>query len=225
MPSWIVNYDKKKYFYYVGWSERQNERYHLSIGLATSKNNGNVFKKFPQNPIMDSSNIDPFSVSLPGILLENGLWRMWYTYFVRWEIFNGILEPFYHIRYAESKNGIDWERKGIVCIDFKSSNDGGSARPCVIKENNRYKMWYCHRKAKDYRENKENSYRIGYAESFDGISWIRKDEKAGIDVSENGWDSVMLAYPFVCTVNGKKYLFYNGNGFGKSGIGYAVLKE
>jgi hypothetical protein len=35
----------------------------------------------------------------------------------------------------------------------------------------------------------------------------------------------MMAYPFVIDINHRKYMFYNGNGFGKSGIGYAVLEE
>jgi hypothetical protein len=92
----------------------------------------------------------------------------------------------------------------------------------VLKEDGVYKMWYATRQGQDYREDKTQSYRIGYAESADGIGWRRLDEQAGIDVSENGWDSEMVEYPCVIAPNGRKYLFYNGNGFGRSGIGYAV---
>jgi hypothetical protein len=35
----------------------------------------------------------------------------------------------------------------------------------------------------------------------------------------------MQAYPFVCAWQGRRYLFYNGNGFGETGIGYAVLDD
>ena len=83
-------------------------------------------------------------------------------------------------------------------------------------------MWYSYRKTDDYRNNKDNSYRIGYAISNDGIIWERNDKMAGIDVSDSGWDSEMIEYPYVIKRNGKLLLFYNGNGFGQSGIGCAV---
>ena len=145
--------------------------------------------------------------------------------YTKWDLINDFAEPFYHIKYAESGDGINWDRRNIVCIDFKSSDEGGIARPCVIKENDIYKMWYSYRKFSDYRINKNHSYRIGYAESADGIRWTRKDEDVGIDVSMEGWDSEMIAYPYIYEHKGKKYMFYNGNGFGKSGFGYAVLDK
>ena len=77
----------------------------------------------------------------------------------------------------------------------------------------------------DYRANKENTYRIGYAESLDGFQWIRKDEEAGIGLSESGWDSEMLAYAGVMKEKDRYIMFYNGNGFGASGIGYAVSEK
>ena len=48
---------------------------------------------------------------------------------------------------------------------------------------------------------------------------------AGITTSETGWDSTMICYPFVVTVDDRTLLFYNGNGFGQTGIGYAVWQE
>jgi hypothetical protein len=84
-------------------------------------------------------------------------------------------------------------------------------------------MWYSYRGLENYRTDKSNSYRIGYAESADGIEWIRKDDYLGLDVSPSGWDSEMVAYPYIYADATKKYMFYNGNGFGRSGLGCAVL--
>ena len=86
-------------------------------------------------------------------------------------------------------------------------------------------MWYAYRKALNYRTVKENAYRIGYAESKDGCSWVRKDEQVGITVSDDGWDNMMMSYPNVIKYQNKKYMFYNGNGFGQTGFGYALLKD
>ena len=35
----------------------------------------------------------------------------------------------------------------------------------------------------------------------------------------------MMAYPYVYEHKGRKYMVYNGNGFGEAGFGYAVLEE
>ena len=43
--------------------------------------------------------------------------------------------------------------------------------------------------------------------------------------SESGWDSEMVCYPYVFEYNDKLYMLYNGNGYGKTGIGLAVLEE
>jgi len=55
--------------------------------------------------------------------------------------------------------------------------------------------------------------------------WNREDEKAGIDVSKEGWDSKMIAYPYIVKTSNKVLMFYNGNGFGTSGFGYAYLES
>jgi hypothetical protein len=77
-------------------------------------------------------------------------------------------------------------------------------------------MWYSFR---------GNSYRIGYAESPDGITWTRRDEEAGIEISESGWDSEMLTYPWVFRHENTMYMLYNGNSYGKTGVGLAVASR
>lgn len=224
MPNWLVNYDGKKYLYYVGWNTSSTVRYRVANGLAISEDNGNTFKKVSEGPIMDRTADDPISVSTNCVLFDNGIWKTWYMSYTKWEFINGISEPFYNIKYAESKDGINWSRKNVICIDFKSPNEGGIARPCVIKEDDFYTMWYSYRDKSDYRKNRKHSYRIGYAESKNGIKWLRKDKEVGIDVSDKGWDSEMIAYAYVYSHKGKKYMIYNGNGFGRSGFGYAIFK-
>ena len=68
-------------------------------------------------------------------------------------------------------------------------------------------------------------YRMGYAESQNGLNWERMDEKVGIDVSATGWDSEMIQYPYVFNHKNKKYMLYNGNDYGKEGAGLAVLEH
>ena len=77
-------------------------------------------------------------------------------------------------------------------------------------------MWYSYRGNGDIA-----TYRIGYADSPDGVNWTRRDEEAGITVAENGWDSEMICYPFIFDYKSERYMLYNGNAYGKTGFGIA----
>lgn len=216
MPSWIVESNQKKYLYYTGWTVGVTVPFYFYVGLAESRDGGKTFQRLSRAPILERNEIDPYLTASPCVIIENGTWRMWYVSCTRWEMNGGKPKHKYHVKYAESKDGINWERRGLVCIDFKSDNEYAIARPCVLKEDGIYKMWYSYR---------GESYRIGYAESRDGIRWERKDDEAGINVSESGWDSEMIEYAFVFKHKAKKYMLYNGNGYSKTGLGYAVANE
>lgn len=224
MPCWVVNNDGVKYLYYIGWNPQVTVSYRLSIGLAISEDGGKSFRKYSEGPICDRTTDEPYFNTAPCVLLDNGIWRMWYVSCTKWEIINGWPEPSYHVKYAESLDGIQWRKSGRVCIDYDAFTQA-VGRPCVYKEHNLYKMYYSFRSTKDYRTNPRHSYRLGYAESADGINWVRKDSEVGIERSSNGWDSEMQEYCFIHKQEGRKLLFYNGNGFGKTGFGYAVSEE
>ena len=207
--------------YYSGWNESVTVRYHNSIGLAVSEDGGNSFYKYSEGPILDRSVYNPIMVAGPYVLNRaNSDWIMYYLSCSEWIKGSSKVEPVYDLHYALSQDGINWTvPNNIPCI--KGENEA-IAQPCVIKTENRYHMWYSYRKTLDYRINKRNSYRIGYAESEDGINWERRDKEVNINVSENGWDAEMIEYPYVIKYGDQYIMFYNGNGFGKSGIGVAV---
>jgi predicted GH43/DUF377 family glycosyl hydrolase len=156
----VINKNGKLYLYYTGWNVGKNIPFHWSIGLATSTDGGNTFQKKSNGPIMDRNHIDPYFVASPTVLFEEDKWKMWYVSGLGWEETEGVKSSPYHIRYAESNDGINWERK---------------------------------------------------------------DSQSGIDVSHEGWDSEMIEYPSILEDNDTKYMFYNGNDYGKTGFGYAVL--
>lgn len=215
-PSSIVNYDGKKYLYYIGW-DRGYEVWRAFVGLAISKDGGETFRKISRTPIIDRCEVDPYLCTSPFVMLDENKWKMWYTSGIKWAKIDGKPKPKYLIKYAESSDGIKWVRKNTICVNFKYEDEWAIARPCVIKENGIYKMWYCYTVG-------DRGYRIGYAESKDGINWVRKDEGAGIEVSQSGWDSDTVCYPYVFIHDGIKYMVYNGNRFGKTGFGLAILE-
>ncbi|WP_417857401.1 hypothetical protein [Xanthomarina gelatinilytica] len=224
MPAWFINHMGKLYMYYTAWNKSVEASYRLSIGIAVSEDNGLTFLKMFKGPIMDRSVFDPIWVGQPCVLIEDGLWRMWYLSCEKIEMINNHPEPFYNVKYAESTDGINWQRNNQICIDFEFGTIDAIGRPCVYKENGIYKMFHSNRRANGYRDDKTASYSIGYSESKDGIAWERMDDKAGIKKSEAGWDSIMNEYCTTYIYKEKRYLIYNGNGFGASGFGYGVLK-
>ena len=218
-PSSIVNFNGKKYLYYIGWNQGNRQPlFYAHIGLAISEDGGNTFQKYSKAPIMSRSKYDPCLVTSPDVFIDDGIWKMTYVSGIKWEELDGKLKSFYHIKYAESKDGIHWEREGTIAIDFLDHTESNIARSSVVMEKGIYKMWYSY-----IKDNKP--YRIGYAESNDCKNWIRKDHEVGITVSKEGFDDTMICYPNVIVHNKKRYMVYNGNNFGYDGFGLAVLES
>ena len=219
--SFMLKQSDRNLFYYNGYNIGQPARYRVAIGVAESDHDMTTFRRLSNGPIMDRNFYDPCGTATPFIIEEDGSYRMWYTSFRKWEVLNGIPEPYYCIKHATSRDGINWDLSDHTCITLQD-NEGGIVRPSVVKINGKYYMWYSIRQNTNYRENVANSYRIGFATSADGITWERNDHKANIELSHDGWDSQMVAYPYVISDNDKLLMFYNGNGFGQSGIGLAI---
>ena len=213
--SCLVSVNETKYLYYTGWCLGVTVPWRNSIGLAVCHQNSADFQKYTKAPIMDRSHIDPFSLSYPWVMRDKDIWKMWYGSNLSWGSQHSDMK--HVIKYAESVDGIHWERRGQIAIPLTKTDEWGVAKPCILHNDSIYQMWYSIRFGK--------TYRIGYAESTDGVDWQRKDNQVGIDVSDAGWDSEMIEYPCVFDHAGERYMLYNGNGFGKTGFGLAILEQ
>jgi hypothetical protein len=210
--SCVVEVEGRRYLYYTGWSLGVTVPFYFSIGCAVSGVGEAGFERVSAAPVLGRTDVDPFLAASPWILVENGLWRMWYVSCVRWTYEAGRPKHWYLIRYAESTDGITWSPTGRICIDFASPKEYAISRPCVVNDGGLYRMWFGAR---------GDAYRIGYAESDDGLSWRRNDVAAGIEGTPGSWDAAMQTYPAVVDHAGMRYLLYNGDGYGATGIGYA----
>jgi hypothetical protein len=181
------------------------------LGLAISAGPGQPFKRWSKFPVVALDEVDPYTISYPWVLQEGGRFRMWYGSNIAW---GRVKEDMRHlIKYAESDDGIHWQRTNVIAIDFGFPGEYAMSKPCVLKDGDIYKMWFCSRGER---------YRIRYAESADGLIWTRVGEQDAIDVSADGWDSDMIEYPCVFAHGGRRYLLYSGNGYGREGFGIAV---
>jgi hypothetical protein len=221
MPSWLIQAGDYLRLYYIGWGVIGTVPYRLSIGVAISDDGGATFKRYSQGPLVGHNPDEPFFATSPCVHKEKGMWRMWYVSCTGWQQLQGRWEPAYHVKYAESLDGFNWDLTGISCVKI---DDGVAvARPCVFRKDNKYGMIYPYRSMVNYRTHADAAYRLGYAESDDGIQWQRMDDRVGIERSAAGWDSEMMEYCWLQRHGDETYLLYNGNGFGRSGFGIARL--
>ena len=220
MPACVIVNGADMLLYYSGWNRRITVPYHNTTGLARSSDGGLNFERMLDGPLLDRTPTEPWMAVTPWVMRDDGIWKMWYVSGLGWSESDGKLDPIYGVKYAESENGIDWRRDGQLVIPLRHAGEA-IARPTVVHDEGRYHMWYCYRDTKEFRDG-AGSYRIGYSQSFDGREWQRCDHLSGIVASESGWDSSMLCYPYVIKVGQAHYLFYNGNGFGQTGIGCAI---
>jgi hypothetical protein len=221
MPTCVLRHNNKVYMYYIGWNPQVTVSYRLAIGLAISDDAGQTFKRYSKGPVCDRTLEEPFFNTAPFVILENGLWRMWYISCTQWQIVNNYPEPGYHVKYAESIDGIHWKKEGTICLDYDERAQA-LGRPCVIRHGDSYKMFFSYRKVDGYRVTPGLGYQIGLAISHDGVAWQKKYDETGITLSKEGWDAGMMEYCHVFKHENHFYMIYNGNDFGKEGFGYAV---
>ncbi len=221
MPGFVWMRDGQVHLYYVGWSRRASVPYSNWTGLAVSEDGGVTFRKRFDGPILDRTRHEIYSATAPFVRRRGSDFIMWYASGVEWVERDGDYAEVYVVKSATSPDGLAWTRDNRRLLPARFEHEA-THRPTVLTIADRHHMWFCHRGVEDFRGG-HDSYRIGYAWSDDLREWHREDEKAGIAISESGWDSQMIAYPYVVEADGQVFMFYNGNGFGESGMGYAVL--
>lgn len=221
-PVSVIRHGDEVRAYYAGWTRCESVPFNVAIGMAVSDDDGKTFRKQGKGPIFSYSPDEPFVLSGPKIRRFNGIWYLWYIAGRKWKVVDGRAEPVYKIRMAMSDDGLVWRKLNRDLIESRIEEDEAQASPDVFFANGKYHMFFCYRYSSHYR-GKQNSYRIGYASSTNLVDWMRDDERAGIDVSDDGWDAEMISYPHVFELDGKTYLAYLGNQVGRYGFGLAEL--
>ena len=214
----LYEVNSTQYLLFMGWQYPPGEHWRGEIGRLVLHNNY-MLELDGEEPFMPRNGSDPISLSYPWVIRgANGIWQMWYGSTVTWDPGNG--EMLHVINHAFSKDGHHWQREGLA-VPYQLGVAQAFSRPTVIADGDGYHMWF------SYRNGTGQAYRIGCALSETGnrSDWILRLASAGIDVSTRGWDSEMIEYPFVFIHKEETYMLYNGNGYGETGFGLAVMDE
>jgi hypothetical protein len=204
-----------QYMLFMGWQAPKGVHWRGDVGRLVVQSDLSL-ELDSAVPFMGVHPIDPLSLSYPWVLKnEMGGYNMWYGSTTAWDAGNG--EMLHVINHAVSNDGHHWQRKGHV-VPYSLGTAQAFSRPTVIgNQGDGYHMWF------SYRSGAGEKYRIGYAYSQNGQAWELRLNEAGIDVSPSGWDSEMIEYPFIFYHKGQRFMLYNGNGYGETGFGMAVL--
>jgi hypothetical protein len=220
LPACIIQHNTRKYLYYMGVAVPKEVAYFGSIGVAEIIDNNNIpiLLKLSTIKIPTPS---PFGYGICEVMCDhNSLLRMYNTVFTGWLSHN---DPVYEIHCHQSTDGFNWGQ-GKKC-NLNINDEFEWAAPRVFVKGNGYGMIFVARGKNDFRDNIEKTYRIGYAESKDGIDFIIQKQEIGIRNFQNSqFDSQMQCYPSVKQYGNKLWVFYSGNNFGMEGIGYAELE-
>jgi hypothetical protein len=219
MGASLLQQENETWLYYTGWNTASTVPFRLAIGLAIRDEESGKFRRYSEGPIIDRTTMDPYLSASSCVIRDEGKLKMWYISCKRWERqTDRSLKHYYLVKYAESNDGLNWVRNHDEAVGFRYPGEYAIAMPRVLKDGLTYKMWYSYRNGLN-----AETYRVGYAESMDGRHWQRKDEQVALDVTPKAWDSDMICYPFIFDHAGKRYMLYNGNGYGETGFGLAVL--
>lgn len=207
---------KTNYILFMGWQNSLHKHWRGDIGRIVLSEDFTLHLD-DEKPFLKADEVGSLSLSYPWIMKESNIYHMWYGSTITWDAGNG--EMLHVINHAVSDDGNKWVKTDFG-LPYKLGVAQAFSRPTVWGNPiSGYHMFFSYRGAGGMK------YRIGYATSKDLRHWEMSLDKVGLDVSSSGWDSEMIEYPFVFEHKKRIYMLYNGNEYGKTGFGLAVLKN
>ncbi len=205
-----------RFILFMGWQNRPGEHWRGDVGRLRLTSDLRLEIEGDQ-PYLRTDVEDEISLSYPWVRQTADGLQMWYGSTMSWDAGNG--EMLHVIKGAASPDGQSWRKTGVA-VPFRLGVAQAFSRPTVIRLKDGYDhMWF------SYRAGDGSKYRIGHARSDDGgLTWLLALDELSIRQSKSGWDSEMMEYPFVFEHGKDIYMLYNGNGFGRTGFGLAVLE-
>jgi hypothetical protein len=203
------------WMYYVGFQLQPGVKFLAFSGLAASRDNGLSFQRVAAEPILEPAPGARCIRAIHSVAQESAGWRAWYASGDDWEFIDGAPYPRYHIRSIASPDGLVFEGAGAACL-MPVGDEYRIGRPRVYHADGRQVMFFT-------KGTRRGDYLMGYADSVDGATWVRRDDDIGLGPSGDGWESDSVCYPALIAYRDSVYMFYNGNGMGRTGFGFASL--
>ncbi len=197
--------DTRWHLYFTGWGTRADGKLPNTTGLAISDDRGATWHYHPGHPVIPlDRHFDAEGTGSIWILHENDRFRMYYTaigrYFARpegVETGHGDTIPEIGIAYAESADGIHWEKpvdqlliapRGFEVTPYEYI----CSKPCVVKWPDSYVMWV---------NTFGTAYRVHRLTSADGLH-------SAVAGAVGGYVSLWLVFHVFRLVTGREGMGY-----------------
>lgn len=201
-------FEQAQYVTYYSLGSTRGGRTGTRIYRATSPD-GQTWTPDP-TPVIDlgtAGSYDDYDVYAPSILIEDGVYKMWYTALSE--------SAGTSIAYATSADGIQWAKyEGNPVLSQK-----GAYYPAVLNIEDTYMMWYSLPNTAD-----DKHVAIFLATSTDGIQWTPHPDNPVLLRGQAGdWDSESVLEPSVYFDGRVFHMWFTGSaGPFQEKIGYAT---
>ena len=194
--------------YYAGWQRTEGARYLLFTGLAVSLDGGLSFRRHADTPVLDR--VPGHHLVRTGFFAPEGAaWRAWLALSDGMIDIAGKPTPRYRLATCESADGITWPAAARNCLLPEADGIFGFGRSAIWRSAEGYHGMISVRR--------RSGYRIEYAHSADGISWSPPGQ-GGYALPPALVGQAETMFPSTVTVGTTRYVFYNGDGFGREGV-------
>ena len=203
------------HLFYQGHADGSPLLRFYDIGHATSEDGINWVKD-PANPVLTRGSAgewDEDSVAVAAVIHDGTEFRMWY---------GGSRGEGDSVGYATSSDGTTWTKHAdnpvMIPGPAGAFDDYGVAPGTVIFDGETYRMWYT-----GDREGDDLYWKIGYAESDDGLNWTR--HTTPVVEPEERWNAWIVYSPTVLFDGTTFRMWYAGHSGGSVAIGHAVSSD
>jgi hypothetical protein len=194
--------------YYAGWQRTEGARYLLFTGLAISHDGGTRFRRHADTPVLDR--VPGHHLVRTGFIVREGtMWKAWLALSDGIASIAGKPTPTYRLGHCESADGITWPATAADCLAQGQDGIFGYGRSAIWREAGGYHGMISVRR--------RTGYRIDHASSPDGIAWTSPGQ-GGYALPPSAAGQAETMFPSVIDTGSARYVFYNGDGFGRDGI-------
>jgi hypothetical protein len=203
MPSCVYKIRDTYRLWTTGWNCREDVPYGHAIGLMFRNEGEEEWRRYSKGPALDRNVAVPFLAnSAFAVEQHNGECALQFCNGTGWD---GDFAT-YKIDFAIADSVYGTWKVHRTDIGYDES---ANSRPFCEKKS----IWFAHKK-------KDTNYRIAHW-TLD-MNWEEQSDDVLPRGGTGDFDSDMVCYPWIFEHEGRRYMLYNGNGYGETGIGLAV---
>ena len=205
--------NQKSYVSVMGWKINPGEHWVGRIGKIEMDPQGNLLK-LGDTAWFNLDSSDPISLSYPAIYQNGQSLSMWYGSTVSWDAGNG--EMLHVLKEKKSIDNISFHSTNSL-IPYELGTAQAFSRPSIVEFKERNLMAYSFRGAQD-------KYKIGFVWLDDFSTATQLGGLTAFLPSDSEWENEMVEYPSLFVHHSKLFMLYNGNNYGKTGIGLVEIQ-